>query len=78
MTVGAADSQEAMLQPATLQIVFELALHMCRQRALTRREVFYERRVVGVNQLIQQCLLGSVTGILARTRSPSDGVLADR
>ena len=78
MTVGAADAQAAVLQPAALQIVFERALHMRRQRALTRRQMRYERRVVGFNQLLQKRLLGPVPGILARTRSPSTGLLAGR
>ena len=51
---------------------------MRRQRPLTRSQVLHERRVIGFNQLIQERLLGPVTGILARPRSPSDGVLADR
>ena len=78
VTVGAADAQEAVLQPAALQIVFEFALHMRRQRALTRRQMRYERRVVGFNQLIQQRLLGAVASIFprTRTRTPGDGVLA--
>ncbi|MBI2802688.1 MAG: hypothetical protein HYX63_20820 [Gammaproteobacteria bacterium] len=76
MTVHAAHSQEAVLQTAERQIVFELALHMRRQRPLTRRQVFYESWVVLLNELIQERLVGTVTGILARTRSPSDGVLA--
>ena len=76
MTVRAANSQEAVFEAATLQIVFELALHMRRQRPLTRRQVFYERRVVLFSKLIQKRLLGPVTGILARTRSPGDGVRA--
>ena len=76
MTVRAANSQEAVLQPAALEIVFELALHMYRQRPLARRQVRYERRVVGFNQLIQARLLGPVTRIFACTRGPSAGVLA--
>ena len=47
VTVRAANAQEAVLQPATLQIVFELALHMGRQGPLTRCQRFDERRVVG-------------------------------
>ena len=70
MTVRAANAQEAVLQPAALQIAFELALHMRWQRPLTRRQMLYERRVVGFNQLIQECLLGPVTRLFARTRSP--------
>ena len=76
MTVRAANSQKAVLQTAALQIVLELALHMRRQRPLTRRQVCHERWVVLFNELIQECLLGPVPGILARTRSPSTGVLA--
>ena len=76
MAVRAANSQKAVLQPPALQIVFELALHMHRQRPLARRQVRYERRVVGFNQLIQEGLLGPVTRLFARTRGPSAGVLA--
>ena len=76
MTVRAANSQEAVLQPAALQIVFELALYVRRQRPLTRRQMRYERWIVGFNQLLQECLLGPVTRIFARTRGPSAGVLA--
>ena len=76
MTVHTADSQKAVLQPAALQIVFKLALHMRRQRPLTRRQVRYERRVVGFDQLIQERLLRPVTRIFARTCGPSDGILA--
>ena len=76
MTVRAADAQKAVLQPAALQIVFELALHVRRQCALTRRQMFHERRVVLFNELIQECLLGPVPSILARPRSPSTDVLA--
>ena len=65
-----------MLQAAALQIVCELALHMRRQGLLTRRQVFYERRVVLFNELIQERLLRPVTRIFARTRGPSAGVLA--
>ena len=78
MTVRAADSQKAVLQPAALEIGFELALHMHRQRPLARRQVRYERRVVLFNELIQECLLGPVPGIFPRTRCPSTGVLAYR
>ena len=59
-----------------LEIVFELALHMRRQHAFARRQVFDERRIVGFNPLIQERLLGAVTDILARTRSPGDDVRA--
>ena len=76
MTVRAANSQEAVLQPAALQIVFELALHMRWQRPLTRRQVRYERRVVLFNELLQERLRGPVTRSFARTRGPSAGVLA--
>ena len=76
MTVRAADSQEAVFQAPALEISLELALHMRRQAALTRRQVFHERRVVGFNQLIQERLLVPVAGMLARTHSPGDGVLA--
>ena len=70
MTVRAANAQKAVLQPAALQIVLELALHLPRQCQLTHRQVLYERRVVGVHSLIQKCLPGPVTRLLARTRSP--------
>ena len=76
VTVRAADAQKAVLQATALQIVFELALHMHRQRPLTRRQMRYERRIVLFNELIQERLLGPVTRIFARTRSSSDGVLA--
>ena len=49
---------------------------MHRQGPLTRRQVFYERRVVVFNELIQERLLRPVTRIFARTRGPSAGVLA--
>ena len=65
-----------MLQAATLQSGCELALHMHRQCPLTRRQVRYERRVVLLNELVQERLLGPVTRIFARTRGPSDGILA--
>ena len=76
MTVRAANSQEAVFQAAALEIVFELALHMCRQRAFARRQVFHERRVVSFNQLLQKRLRGPMPSILARPRSPSTGVRA--
>ena len=76
MTVRAANAQKAVLQPAALQIVLELALHLPRQCPLTRRQVFYERRIVGFDPLIQEWLLGPVTRLFVRTRSPSTGVLA--
>ena len=71
--VTAADSQEAVLQAAALQIVLKLALHMRRQAALTRRQVCHERRVVGFNQLIQERLLGPVTVALSAraTQAPA-------
>ena len=78
MTVCTADSQEAVLQTAALEIVFKLALHMRRQCPTTRRQMLYERRVVGFNQLIQERPLWPVTSIFTRTRSPSTGVLAIR
>jgi hypothetical protein len=65
-----------MLEAAALQIVCELALHMRWQCPLTRRQVRYKRWVVLLNELIQERLLGPVTRIFARTRGPSDGVLA--
>ena len=49
---------------------------MRRQRPLTRRQVFHERRVVSFNQLIQKRLRGPMPSILARPRSPSTGVRA--
>ena len=76
MTVRTADSQEAVFQAAALQIIFEFTLHVRRQRPLTRCQVFDERRVVGFDQLIQERLLRPVPDVLARTRSPSAGVLA--
>ena len=76
VTVRAASAQKAVLQPAALQPVLERAPHMPRQCQLTRRQVLYERRVVGFDPLIQECLLGSVTSIFASARSPSAGVLA--
>ena len=74
--VRAANAQKAVLQATALEIVFELGLHMYRQRPLTRRQMRYERRVVLFNELIQERLLGPVTRIFARTRGPSAGVLA--
>ncbi len=76
MTVCTADSQEAVLQTAAIEIVFELALHMRRQCPITRRQMLYERRVVGFNQSIQERPLRPVTSLFTRTRSPNDGVLA--
>ena len=76
MTVRAADAQKAVLQTAALQIVFELALHMYRQRPLARRQMRYERWVVLFNELLQERLRGPVTRSFARTRGPSAGVLA--
>ena len=70
MTVRAANAQKAVLQPAALQIVLELALHLRRQCQLTRRKVFYERRVVGFDPLIQERPLGPATSLFARPRSP--------
>ena len=71
MTVCTADSQKAVLQPAALEIGFELALYVRRQRPLTRRQMRYERRVVLFNELLQERLRGPVTRSFARTRSPS-------
>ena len=65
-----------MFQTAALQSVLELVQHMPRQCPLTRRQVFYERRVVGFDPLLQEWLLGPVTRLFVRTRSPSTGVLA--
>ena len=49
---------------------------MHRQRPLAPRQMRYERRVVVFNELMQERLLGPVTRLFARTRGPSDGVLA--
>ena len=50
VTVGAANSKEAVLQPAALPSVFKLTLHMPRKRPLTRRQGFHKRRVVVFNE----------------------------
>ena len=43
---------ESVFQTVALQKILERALHMSRQRPLTRRQVLHERWVVAVNHLL--------------------------
>jgi hypothetical protein len=62
--------QEAVLQPATSQIVLEFTLHVIRQRpALAGHEVD-KLWVVLIDDPVEQGLLGSVALVTVRTSVP--------
>jgi DNA replication protein DnaC len=63
----AAHPQEAMFQAAAAQVVLELLLHIVRQRTLLLGHMGDERRVVLLDDPIEECSLGPVRRIrLAR------------
>jgi len=54
MTGIAAHAQETVLETPALEVVLELLLHIPRQDRALRRQVFLERRVILVNNLIEE------------------------
>ena len=70
----AAHPQKAMLQAAAAQVVVEFLLHLVRQRALLLGHMGDERRVVLLEDLVEEPVLGPVA--LVRGRAP--GPLASR
>ena len=60
MAILTAHAQEALLQPAALQIGVELLLHVVWQRPIGRGAQITECRIVLLDQLIEQRGLGPV------------------
>lgn len=66
MAGGAANSQEAVLQPAALQVGLELLVYIGGQRAPVRFEFSAERRVVTIDELIKKRCLRAVPFVARR------------
>ena len=60
VALGATDPQEAVLEPATLQVGLKLPLHEGRQAAAVPLQGRQERRVVLIDQLIKKSGLGAM------------------
>jgi hypothetical protein len=63
-----------MLKPTALQVVIELPAHMVRQALALLPQLLQQGRVVFFNNLVEQCLLGSVSLVVGVT----NGILAMR
>ncbi len=63
MTVVTPDAQKAMLKPAVLEIFLELFVYIRRQISFLSFELLLERRVVLVNELIEESPLRAVAHI---------------
>ena len=59
-----------MLQPTAAQVVLEFPLHVLRQRALLLGHVGDERRVVLLDDLIEERVLGPMALVRRRARGP--------
>lgn len=70
MALGAAHAQEAMLQPAALQVGRELLLYVDGQRAAILLQSQQEQRVVLVDQIIKKSRFGAVALVV---RARADG-----
>lgn len=67
----AAHPQEAVFQPAAFEVILKLALHIARQLPALLRQMGSERRIILVDDPIEQGLLGPVT--LVTTSIPLPG-----
>jgi len=62
----ASNAQEAVLQPAALQVAIKCLSHMSGQLFTGLGQVFDKGRVVALDELIEQRLLGPVALVAAR------------
>ena len=65
----ASKAQESVLQPAALQVAIEGLPHMSGQLLAGIGQVFGKSRVMPLDDLVEQCLFGSVA--LVQTARPS-------
>jgi hypothetical protein len=65
----AAQAQEPVLQPTALQVAVECLTHMGRELLAALGQVVDEGRIVTLDELVKQCLLGPVA-LVAQARSP--------
>jgi hypothetical protein len=63
--------QETILEPPALQVLFELPLHMPRQRTPGGAELRNKVRVVALDEKIQKTLSGPVAVLNRQPRGPS-------
>ncbi len=70
MTTLATYPQKAMVQPTTFEVILELALHIAGQFTALLRQMSRERRVILVDDPIEQGLLGSVALVTGSTPVP--------
>ena len=73
MAVAATHAQEPVLESATAKIVLKLAVHERRQRTAPSAHRLDELRVVSLDDLVEQCLFGSMAPIAGGADRPVRG-----